>query len=88
MNVARYGYAAVKMNGKIYVAGGSGNHHTSLNSVERYDPLNDEWISVSSMNMPRQDFILVESEGFIYAMGGAESVERYDPHLDMWTVVS
>lgn len=87
MTTPRSAYAAVKLNDRIYVAGGSGHQHTSLSTVEFYDPSTEEWKQVSDMNMQRQDFTLVEADGYLYAIGGAECIERYDPRLDIWTVV-
>ncbi|KXI28319.1 Kelch repeat-containing protein [Paraglaciecola hydrolytica] len=40
--------AAVVQNGKIYVAGGF-NHSTALNVFERYDPLTNEWQTLSPL---------------------------------------
>lgn len=88
MYCARYAYAAAVLDGYFYVAGGTGSHHTILNTVEFYDPKNDDWTQVSGMNIPRRDFALVESNGFLYAMGNNEILERYDPRQDLWTVVS
>lgn len=87
MYCARYAYAAAVLDGYFYVAGGTGSHHTILNTVEFYDPKNDDWTQVSGMNIPRRDFALVESNGFLYAMGNNEILERYDPRQDLWTVV-
>lgn len=87
MYCARYAYAAAVLDGYFYVAGGTGSHHTILNTVEFYDPKNDDWTHVSGMNIPRRDFALVESNGFLYAMGNNEILERYDPRQDLWTVV-
>lgn len=88
MYCARYAYAAAMLGGFLYVAGGTGSHHTILNTVECYDPKTDDWSQVSSMNTTRRDFALVESNGFLYAMGNNEILERYDPRQDLWTVVS
>lgn len=88
MHCARYAYASAVLDGYFYVAGGTGSHHTILNTVEFYDPKSDDWTHVSGMNIPRRDFALVESNGFLYAMGNNEILERYDPRQNLWTVVS
>lgn len=86
MNSPRHFYSAVSFKGFIYVAGGSGSQHTTINSVERYDPTTDHWTRLSSMNMAHLDFSLVTSNGFIYATT-SDAVERYDPEQDRWTLV-
>lgn len=94
MNIARYDYGAVNMNGLIYVAGGEGLNREELNSVECYDPRNDHWTVLSSMNASRKGFALVASHGYIYAFGGSalahtplRKIEQYDPRSDRWTLV-
>ena len=80
----------------LYIIGGrnntsSGNIDTQ--SVERYDPLRDEWKPVKSLSVPRNRLGVAVCEGCIYAIGGGNgnschvSVERYDPKQDEWTML-
>lgn len=87
MHFGRYNYAGAVMNGKIYVAGGRGDRDSILHSVECYNPVNDEWVKIASMNHQRENFALVELSGNLYAMGHHKSIERYDPVQEAWTVV-
>ncbi len=52
MSVARYGCAAVCIDGNVYVVGGS-DAATTLASMECYDPIASEWRTVPSMSSPR-----------------------------------
>lgn len=95
MNVARYHYGAAKINGLIYVAGGVDLNRMDLNSVECYNPKNDQWTVLAPMKAPRTCFVLVEARGYIYALGGPGNrknmfmleIEQYDPLFDRWTQV-
>lgn len=87
MRCNRYSHAATIMDGKIYVAGGKASKDSYLCSVECYDPAEDKWTEVSSMNHPRANFGLVELNGKLYAVGHHESIEQYDPVEDTWISV-
>lgn len=92
MEYARSAYAAIEMNGSIYVAGGDGqfdNQSVTLNSVECFNIQNNKWTTCAPMNRGRKNFALVASDGLIYAMGGTDaSVECYDPDIDVWKMVN
>jgi hypothetical protein len=49
MSVARWGCAAVCINGNVYVVGGH-DGATRLASVECYDPIANEWRALPSMS--------------------------------------
>lgn len=87
MQYGRYNYASAVVGDKIYVAGGKNGRGSYMSSVECYDPVNNTWTEVSSMNRPRAKFALAESNGRLYAMGHVDVIERYDPAQDVWTVV-
>lgn len=71
----------------IYVAGGYIGGWPS-NSVELYDPSIDEWTKIAPMNKARDTFGLIESNGFLYAIGGAaKAVEKFNPYKNVWTEV-
>ena len=69
------------LGGYLYAIGGC-DHSTRFNSVERYDPVKDEWIEVCGMSVPRSGCGVGVLDGFIYAVGGYDgtsylsSVER------------
>lgn len=80
----------------LFIIGGrnntsSGNIDTA--SVDRYDPLRDEWRPVKPLSVPRNRLGVATIDGFIYAIGGGNgntchtSVERYDLQQDEWTTV-
>lgn len=57
------------LNGKLYAAGGYDSLNF-LNSVERYDPLEDKWDYVSPMIVKRSRMALVTCNSHLYAIGG------------------
>lgn len=80
----------------LYIIGGrnntsSGNIDTA--SVDRYDPLRDEWKPVKPLSVPRNRLGVAVIDGYIFAIGGGNcntfhmSVEKYDPKQDEWTKV-
>lgn len=89
--------SATVVNGYIYVAGGEYWDRTdncyTLKSVERYDPIRDEWEDLPSMKYERINFALVHSNGFLYAFGaegsdkGAEKIGRFDLSTSRWSEV-
>lgn len=88
MTVPRYNAAAAVLNGYIYVAGGDGREWDELDSVELYDSKCDEWIGIKPMERSRTNFALIESNGFLYAMGGCETIEKYEPWKYRWMEVN
>lgn len=57
------------INNKLYVCGGyDGN--TFLQSVEEYDPVNNQWRVLSSMALMRSRVALVANMGKLWAIGG------------------
>lgn len=61
--------------------------------------LQEKWVEVASMSVPRAGVTAVAVNGLLYAVGGrtssrdfsapvtVDSVEIYDPHLDTWTEI-
>lgn len=88
MQHGRYNYAATTINDKIYAAGGQTEEKSYSQSVECYDPIEDKWSELASMNYPRARFALEELKGNLYAFGHHKSIERYDPVENQWTVVN
>ena len=77
----------------LYIIGGrnntsSGNIDTA--SVDRYDPLRDEWKPMKPLSVPRNRLGVATIDGYIYAIGGGNgnsfhtSVESYDPKQNEW----
>lgn len=60
--------------------------------MERYDPRQDKWNNVSSLNTPRSGACAVVLMGKIFVMGGGSDVRKilssceiYDPGADKWS---
>lgn len=89
--------------GMIYVAGGVTAQDRSdvTDNLLRYDPTNDTWTEMASMNNPRHSFELVSFKGKLIAYGGVAQyfdptsnttvegdtnlTEAYDPITDTWS---
>ena len=93
MPTARYGLAAVEVNGKIYAIGGNGDNQP-LNTVEEYNPVTNIWRKVAEMPTARYGLAAVEANGKIYAIGGngdnqpLNTVEEYNPVTNIWRKVA
>ena len=100
----KVGLAGVEShNNMIYVAGGASRPDRSdvTDRLMRYDPINNNWTQLSSMNTPRHSFQLVEFQGKLIAYGGigvffdpianttvygeTNMTEAYDPLTNTWT---
>jgi len=93
MPTPRHGLAAVALNGKIYVFGGS-NGSSATGALEVYDPDRNSWSRKAPMPTPRVFLAAAELNGKIYAIGGSpdgdgngrtDAVEIYDPDTDSWS---
>lgn len=62
--------SVVELNGFIYALGGF-NGEIRLNSVERYDPLTNQWTLIESMNYVRSDAHACVANNKIYIIGNA-----------------
>ncbi|KAK1889966.1 Kelch-like protein 33 [Dissostichus eleginoides] len=89
----RFSHEVAVLKGQLYVLGGKNYYGISdnLNSVLRYDPLQNSWESLTEMQKDRGSFSVVVLDGMIYAIGGhchpeyMESVERYCPTENSWS---
>ena len=90
-------------NGMIYVAGGVSlkDRSDATDRLMRYDPVNDTWTEMATMNHTRHSFELVSFRGKLIAYGGVAEffdpianttvegetnlTESYDPITDSWT---
>jgi len=88
----RGGGAAVALDGRIHVVGGlRGGEAVAEHHV--YDPLDDSWQALASMDRVRDHLGAVALDGLVYAVGGragsigshTDSVASYDPVSDAWT---
>ena len=76
--------------GWLYAVGGSdGQHH--LDSVERYEAVEDVWHPVAPMRTARRNCGVGVLNGQLYAVGGRnenkqvmDNIERYDSKEDRW----
>ena len=88
------GTAAVGViDGKIYVAGGSGGAMMQ-NELEYFDPPNNHWVIRAPMSIPRNHTAGAVIGGKFYVVGGRGStnaptaLEVYDPVTNMWTTLA
>ena len=92
METARYGLCSAALDGKVYVAGGQDDQEERCRSVERFDPIKNEWEKIAPMSTARYACSAAVLDGKLYIAGGYDgtrlsSVERYDPVLDTWRSV-
>ena len=80
----------------LYIIGGRNNTpagNIDTPSVDRYDPLRDEWKPMAPLSVPRNRLGVAVVDDCIYAIGGGNgntchtSVEKYDAKQDEWTTV-
>lgn len=92
MPFVRTDFTATVLKGCIYVIGGDFN-------VERYNPVENIWVSMAPMNQGRTNPSVATSNDKIYVLGGeiynsfysamlrSITVECYDPEMNNWTAV-
>ncbi|XP_037614103.1 kelch-like protein 33 [Sebastes umbrosus] len=81
------------LKGQLYIFGGKKYYgiNDTLNSVYKYDPLQNSWECLVEMQEKRSSFSVVVLDGKIYAIGGhcnreyIQSVERYCPTGNSWS---
>ena len=69
----RLGVAA--LNGKIYAVGGY-DGSSFLKSVEMFDPRNNKWTFVASMNVTRSRVAVVANMDRLWAIGGYDGMKN------------
>lgn len=84
MKLGRIHAAAVSLNNKVYVLGGTINQEFG-SSVESYDFVTDTWTTMMNMQMKRSHLSVCAHNGNIYAVGGGiphtgtmDTVEVYE----------
>jgi len=87
--------AAVQLNNELFVIEGGTYDHlrpnippTIISSVVKYNPVNQTWKEVASLNHPRMGHYAGVFNGTIYVVGGdSRVVEIYDPSKNVWKIV-
>src|SRR5713226_9522485 len=93
MPTARFDMAVGVINGKLYVAGGSGPSGP-VGVLEVYDPATNSWTSKTSMTTARSAAAAGVINGKLYVAGGSTAggpvgtLETYDPALDSWSTLA
>ena len=74
--VPLYNPCVCVVNNFMYVCGGkydsTDNNEIATARCFRYDPRFDSWFEIASMNEARKDFVLLESNNCLYAIGGQD----------------
>jgi N-acetylneuraminic acid mutarotase len=99
MKQVRTAVSAGAIDGRLYAVGGECETRYShegtlyLNSVEYYDPIQNDWNNVAEMKYPRSFAAVTVLNGKLYAIGGEttqycyKSVEEYDPKTNSWSMI-
>jgi len=92
--IGRSGAAAASLAQYIFVVGGYASDSVDgpmqLDSVERYDTINEQWTLVQPLNCRRSALSCVTLDNRLFALGGYDGknfssvVEYYDPEKDEW----
>jgi hypothetical protein len=86
--------AAVLLDNRIYVPGGTTVTGGTTNGLEIYDPLADAWEARSPLPVPIAAYGLAALDGKMYLFGGWDGTSYraetyvYDPVSDSWTVAT
>lgn len=92
LNTARQGAAVVTHGGYIYVFGGKTLNNTILNTVERFNPVTQQWESSASFTTPRMGAAAIVFGDSIFLTGGRDQfsgealkeVEIYNVAQNQW----
>lgn len=88
---ARSFISALSLNGKIILCGGFVHTRPYFNTVEQYDPHNNEWKSLKPMLTARYRFRTFAIQDCIYAVGGLncspDTLERYNIAENEWEMI-
>uniref|UniRef100_A0A1B0AAS7 Kelch-like protein diablo n=1 Tax=Glossina pallidipes TaxID=7398 RepID=A0A1B0AAS7_GLOPL len=80
--------SAVSLHGLVYAMGGLPNWYDIkyLQTVERYDPVIDEWTKITPMHTGRCCFGACAHNDLVYVVGGQgnSTVENYNPITNKW----
>ncbi|XP_076018592.1 kelch-like protein 9 [Genypterus blacodes] len=89
----RFSHEVAVLNGQLYVIGGKSYYGISdtLNSVYRYDLLQNSWERLADLQEKRCYFSVIVLNEKLYAIGGqcepdySQSVERFCPTANSWS---
>lgn len=94
----RYFAAVAVINDFVYVVGGqtamAGDGSHATNTVFRYNPRDDKWLQLSSMNTPRTHFALVSLQESLVVVGGKHNrvalntAEKYEFASNEWSMIA
>ncbi|CAI4233035.1 unnamed protein product [Auanema sp. JU1783] len=94
MSKRRCGVGVAVVDDLVYAVGGH-DGQSYLNSVERYDPVTNQWLcDVAPTSTCRTSVGVAVLEGYLYAVGGQDGksclnvVERYNARRDEWESVA
>jgi len=97
MKEPRYQHGIAVIGNFLFVVGGQSNYDTkgktAVDTVFRYDPRNNSWCPMASLNEKRTFFHLSAIDENLYAVGGRNSqgelatVEKYFAKEDQWQFV-
>ncbi len=87
----RKGHRAAEYEGKLYVWGGA--ETILLNSLEIYDPVQNQWTTTSpTAGIPRENFVMEQIKGKLIISGGVDStgeltseIDIYDLNTGLWS---
>jgi N-acetylneuraminic acid mutarotase len=95
----RLDFSVGALNGYIYLVGGRDDlapiiPRPQIATVDRYDPVADEWLSVAPLPLAVAEPIVATVDGKLYALGGEPDnlmagafVQEYDPASNTWTTL-
>jgi N-acetylneuraminic acid mutarotase len=80
----------------IVVAGGENAAGDRIKTVEKYNPLTNQWSALNFLSIERSRLAMAQINGRLYAVGGfagnapawVGSVEQYDPGTGSWTALA
>ena len=94
MNEPRCEFGAATWNGNLVVAGGY-NGFEKLITTELYEPYNNKWRNIASMNLIREGHVLVVAGNKLFAIGGSKefgdasaSVEQLENLDEDWKEIN
>jgi len=86
MSIPRDRAAAVALDGKVYVIGGT-NSSGALASMEVYDPATNTWTTKASMPGPKSESGAAVANGRIYVVGPPDNrLYEYNPATNTWAI--
>ena len=71
---------------KLFLNKNKNGENSNLSTVERYDPIKDEWEFVAETKKSHKNLFATTIHGKIYVLS-KDSFEVYDPETNIWTVL-